>query len=242
MNLKLICFAMLTGAVLLCQPSDESMAQSQTRSNVGSQTKPSAGQSEFQFPARPKYGQNAIVQEATTPTANSTILLNSKNQANGAAAAKPQSPWQITSRIHLEKGTNEGYLVVQMDLAQGYHVYSLDPKSSPSPTRLAVLPSNDLRVTSKFVSDQAPKVIEKDPVFGQRVEKHTGQVQFFAPIQVRAGVDLQKLVQEVQFSGQVCSASACQPIRNHTSKAKFAGYFEIPKTGSNTNQGQKQLK
>lgn len=237
MNLKLACFAILTVAVSLCPSRSESVF-GQTSAKQGTATQ----RTEYQFPARPKYDQIGVSQEAAKPSAQRTVQLNSKNPVANAAAAKPKSPWQISSRIHLEKGTNQGYLVVQVDLEQGYHVYSLDPKGSPSPTRLAVLPCNDLKVTSKFVSNKAPKVIEKDPVFGQRVEKHTGQVQFFAPIQVRAGVDLQKLVQEVQFSGQVCSDSACQPIRKHTSKAQFAGYFEIPKTGKNAGQGQGQLK
>ena len=119
--------------------------------------------------------------------------------------------------------------MVQLDLNEGFHVYSLNPKGSPSPTKLAVMPSNDLKVESKFVSKTAPKVIEQDPIFKQRIEKHAGQVQFFAPIIVRPGIDLQKLTQEVQFSGQICSESACQPIRNQTATATFGGFFELPK-------------
>jgi len=79
------------------------------------------------------------------------------------------------------------------------------------------------------MADKDPKVIEMDPVFEQRIEKHSGQTQFFASIIVRPGVDLQKLKQEVQFSGQICSESACQPIRGHKTNAVFSGYFEAPK-------------
>jgi len=107
---------------------------------------------------------------------------------------------------------------------------------------LAVLPSNDLRVISKFASEKAPTVIEKDPVFERRIEKHSGQVKFFAPIEVRPGVDLNQLSQEVQFSGQVCSEGGCQPIRNFKANARFAGYFEIPKTGSAEAASQTNLK
>ena len=181
--------------------------------------------------------RQSLVQEATFPS-----RLNTTQTSVSKTAQKKQKPWKLSSRIHLEKGTNQGYLVVQMDLADGYHVYSLSEKGSPSPTKLAVLPSNDLKVTSKFVSAKAPLVIEKDPVFGQRIEKHKGQVQFFAPIQVRVGVDPAKLTQEIQFSGQVCSESACQPIRNLTSSASFAGYFEIPKQNKTAGTGQQQLK
>lgn len=191
-----------------------------------------------------------------SPFANTTYAQSSTQapQQTQPATTEPQSgsaskqvavaakPWKLTTEIHLEKGTNQGYLVVQVDLSEGHHIYSLSPEGSPAPTKLAVLPSNDLRVISKFASDKAPTVIEMDPVFERRIEKHKGSVKFFAPIKVRPGVDLAKLTQEVQFSGQVCSESGCQPIRNFKSNALFTGYFEIPKTGNNENAGQTNLK
>ena len=149
---------------------------------------------------------------------------------SSAQKAEKQKPWAIASRIHLEKGTNKGYLVVQVDLAEGYHMYSLNPKGSPSPTKLTISKSDNLRVLSEFASEKPPVVVKNDPVFNQRMEKHKGKVQFFASIEVRPGIDLEKLTQQVQFSGQICSDQACQPIRNHKAKASFAGYFELPKT------------
>ena len=178
----------------------------------------------------------AETQPADGKTARAATTAPAKAEAN-----QPK-PWLISSRIHLEKGSTQGYIVVQLDLSEGYHVYSLNPQGSLSPTRLAVIPSNDLRVKSKFVSDKPPLVIEKDPVFDRRIEKHKGQVRFFAPIEVRAGVDPTQLMQEVQFSGQVCSADGCQPIRDLISNASFAGYFEAPKTGSTESASQDQLR
>lgn len=154
--------------------------------------------------------------------------MRSESKTTTAQAAKKNSPWKLSSRIHLEKGTNKGYLVVQLDLAEGYHVYSVNPKGSPSPTKFEVPQTNDLRLLSKFSSEKPPKVIERDPVFNRRMEKHTGKVQFFANIEVRPGIDLKKLTQEVLLSGQVCSDQGCQLIRKHKSNAGFAGYFELP--------------
>ena len=180
------------------------------------------------------------------PSGSQTQTVAPTETAQPAAPAPAEAvlaqPWKISSQIHLEKGSTEGYIVVQLDLSKGYHIYSLNPQGSLSPTRLAVLPSNDLRVKTKFVSDKAPLVIENDPIFERRIEKHKGQVRFFAPIKVRAGVDPQKLTQEVQFSGQVCSADGCQPIQNYISNASFAGYFESPKTGNNASAGQERLR
>ncbi|QEG20935.1 protein-disulfide reductase DsbD domain-containing protein [Mariniblastus fucicola] len=195
---------------------DSAMGQGQFRPGLTSEpsTQPA-------FPNTPK---------AQTPATQPTGQVQQNSGMQKSPVIEPDRPWKMTSRIHLEKGTNKGYLVVQIDLDEGYYVYSLNPEGSPAPTRLAVLPSNDLKVQSKFVSDKPPHVIEKDPVFNQRIEKHKGQVQFFASIVVRPGVDLQKLAQEVQFSGQVCSDNACQPIRKQTATASFSGFFEVPKT------------
>jgi DsbC/DsbD-like thiol-disulfide interchange protein len=149
---------------------------------------------------------------------------------NGAAnqVAKQKGPWQLSSRIHLEKGTNKGYLVLQVDLQEGYHVYSINPEGSPLPSKIAMSPSADIRMVSKFESDKPPIVIEKDPVFQRRIEKHKGKVQFFASIEVRPGVDLKKLTSEVTFTGQICSKDACQLVRGKKVAASFAGHFEMP--------------
>ena len=64
-------------------------------------------------------------------------------------------------------------------------------------------------------------------MFKTRVEKHTGTVQFYAPIEIAAGVDPSKLKPTIQFSGQVCSdAGYCMPIDKRKVVAKFAGFFD----------------
>lgn len=206
MVILMIRSAIIASVCLLCSV-DVTSAQSQSKLGESNQQSQQVSNARQQL----RTGQTAVTNAAQQP------------------ATEAQKPWKLTSQIHLEKGTNKGYLVVHLDLDKGFHVYSLNPKGSPSPTKLAVMPSNDLKVQAKFVSKTAPKVIKEDPVFKQRIEKHSGQVQFFAPIIVRPGIDLQKLTQEVQFSGQICSDSACQPIRNQTATATFAGFFELPK-------------
>ena len=145
------------------------------------------------------------------------------------AAAKKNQAYTPSVRVHLEKGSSKGYLVLQVDLSEGHHMYSLNPKGSPVPTKIVVTPSKDINVLGAFTSDKQPLVIEKDPVFQRRIEKHKGVVQFFAPIEVRPGMDLSKLTAEVALTGQVCSANACQPVNGKKIKGKFASFFEAPK-------------
>jgi len=229
--------AFFASAFLICVCADTALAQYQPGVASEANPKPTL---QAQQQQTPKTASAASVQSHATGATTNAARNSNTNGFQKDPAAKPAPPWKLTSRIHLEKGTNKGYLVVQLDLAEGYHIYSLDPQGSPSPTKLAVLPSSDLKVQSKFTSDKPPKVTEKDPVFQQRIEKHSGQIQFFASIVVRPGINLKKLEQEITFSGQVCSDSACQPIRNHVADAKFAGYFEVPKTRSA--RGTQQLK
>lgn len=174
------------------------------------------------------FAANASAQFAPVQAKSQTETTSQSADANDDPLN--QKPWTMTGRIHLQKGTNKGYLVLQLDLQKGYYSYSVNPKASPAPTTITMAPSADIRMLSKFESDKPPEVIEKDPVFQQRIEKHKGKVQFFASIEVRPGVDVQKLAAELEFKGQICSQESCQPIRGKKVAAKFAGHFELPKT------------
>lgn len=152
---------------------------------------------------------------------STTDRLNKQFQAK-----KPAKPYEISSRIHLEKNSDKGYLVVQVKLKKGSHIYSLTQAGNIPPTKLTLGTSKLLRQTGAFTPDSPAKVIPKDPNFGQRIEKHAGTVQFFAPIQLAPNVDLKKLAVEVQFDGQVCTDDSCVPVRRHKTQSRFAGFFE----------------
>ncbi len=159
-----------------------------------------------------------------------------------AALEESNSPYKLSARFHLQQGSHEGYLVLQFDLPNGSYVHSLTQSGDLQPSKIRVTPSNQFSTKGKFYPDRPPEVIEKDPVFQQRVEKHKDTVQFFVPIKVRADVDLKKLVPELVFNGQVCSSDGvCIPLRNKSVKARFAGYFErtSEKRGNLQNQERK---
>ena len=135
---------------------------------------------------------------------------------------------KLTSRIHVQKGSDTGYLVVKLDLKPGEHIYSLTQKGSIPPSKITVQSNPQFQLTDKFNPDKPAKVVAKDPVFGQRVEKHEGPVQFFAPIKLKPGFSAPKLQAKVQFDGQVCSFNSCMPLRKAVI-GKFAGYFQRSK-------------
>lgn len=140
---------------------------------------------------------------------------------------KNDKPYQLTTRIHVQKGTNKGYLIVQADLKKGSYVYSLTQAGDIPPSKLSVANSKQFKMLAGFSPDRPATVVKNDPLFQQRVEKHKDKVQFFAPIEFAAGVNPEGVVAQVTFNGQVCSDEGfCMPIRDLKLSGKFAGYFQ----------------
>ena len=94
------------------------------------------------------------------------------------------APYKISSRFHVQKGTQTGYLIVKVELPKGSYIHSTTQKAPLRPSKIAVAESKQFRINGKFAPDQLPTVIEKDPVFEQRLEKHMDVVQFFAIVQI----------------------------------------------------------
>ena len=165
-----------------------------------------------------------------TPQASGQIMdspaeIAQRNMTQQLEKAKLQS-YKISSRIHLNQGTQTGYLVVEVQIDPGKHIYSLTQGGVVPPTTLKLQPNPQIQLTGVFSPDKPATVIEDDPDFHQRLEKHTGKVQFFAPIKLDPAADLDKLVAQVQFDGQICSELSCLPIRAKMVTGKFAGYFD----------------
>ena len=171
------------------------------------------------------FSLGTIANQASAQIMDSPAETAQRNLTQQIKKAKPQA-YQLSSRIHLNKGTRTGYLVVEVQLAGDKHIYSLTQGGVVPPTTLKVLPNAQIKLTGDFSPDTPATVIENDPIFQQRLEKHTGKVQFFAPIEVDPAADLAKLATQIQFDGQVCSKEACVPIRAKMISGKFAGYFD----------------
>lgn len=152
------------------------------------------------------------------------------------------NPYRLMGRFHLEQGSQQGYLVLECQLVEGSYIHSLTLPKELSPTVIQTQPSDEYRVGERFHPDRPPTVIEKDPVFGERMEKHSGKIQFFVPIQLAPDVNPLTLEPKMAFNGQVCSTSGtCLPIRNQIVVAKFAGYFQRPvETATQDRQTQTQ--
>ncbi len=164
--------------------------------------------------------------------------LGNTQQPAYKSKQKPSGPYKLTSRFHVQKGTNTGYLIVKVEMPKGSYVYSTTQKEPLKPSKIQVVESNQFRIEGKFTPDRPATVVEHDPTFKQRLEKHIDSVQFFASIKIAAGVAPESLEADLKFSGQVCNERGfCVPIFGARTKAKFAGYFEraaVQRTGSHS--------
>jgi thiol:disulfide interchange protein len=167
-----------------------------------------------------------LVKNANSAAEHHQNQASQTEQPTQSAVQSPAQPYKLTSRFHLQQGSNHGYLVVRMEMPAGSYIYSMTQTAPLRPSKIDVAHSRQFRLKGTFTPDQPPTVIEKDPIFEQRLEKHKGTVQFFVPIEVAPGTTPEKLTAEVTFSGQVCSdQGVCLPLSDVASKGKFAGFF-----------------
>lgn len=134
-------------------------------------------------------------------------------------------PYLLSARFHLEQGTNQGYLVVKVDLATGHSIYSVagnDEAKSATTTKLLVSHSDAYQLLAGFSPDASPKQVD-DQWLGT-VKKHFQTVQFFAPIDFHT-MDTESLQIDIQFEGMVCNETGCIPIRKNI-VGTFEGYFQ----------------
>ena len=154
-----------------------------------------------------------------------------KAQPASSSSLKPIKPaiteLTLTGRFHVIKGSERGVLILKAEIPKGSCIYALTQKGNPQPSKLKISPSKQFQVLGKFSADRYPKVIEHDPVFETRLEKHTTLVQFFAPIKLVPGVDPKTVTAEMTFDGLCCSdAGTCIPVKGRKVKANFGGYYE----------------
>ena len=137
-----------------------------------------------------------------------------------------EEAFKISGKFHIESGTNQGFLILKLELPDGSHIYSLTQPAPLIPTKLTVKQHKQFKVEKAFQADTKPQVIEHDPVFETRVEKYQGVIQFFVPITVDPHADPKKLQPEVSFSAQICSEKGFCKLINDKTPIEFAGYFQ----------------
>ena len=129
------------------------------------------------------------------------------------------SQYELSARIMADPDAeNRAYLVVEMRVIPGWHVYSVtQPKGGVSmPTVITPADSPKYRQIGKFAPTE-PHVTKSNEFSEVPDEMHSGTVRWFAPIEVLEG-PRESLAVDLTFKGQVCDDAmqqGCIPINNN---------------------------
>ena len=137
-----------------------------------------------------------------------------------------QKDIKIQGTYQIEKDQRQGWLILNIQIPKGYHIYALTQVGNPPPTKIQLAKSQDFELLDKFKADKKPKVIENDPIFEQRIEKHEGKIALLAPIKVAKTADLKDVVFDLHITGQLCSDTGCRPFNNKKIEVEFAGFYD----------------
>lgn len=140
--------------------------------------------------------------------------------------ASAQNDIKIEGTYQIEKDQRHGWLILNVKIPKGYHIYALTQIGNPPPTKIQLAKSTEFELMDKFKSDKKPKVVEKDPIFEQRIEKHDGKIAFMAPIKVAKSADLKDINFDLKISGQLCNDSGCRLFNNKKIDVEFAGFYD----------------
>jgi suppressor for copper-sensitivity B len=123
----------------------------------------------------------------------------------------------ITAKFTLPTTERPATLLITAKIAKGRHTYSLtQPPGGPLPTTIELQPSPSFRQLSAFRSQPAPKTHMEELGAGTsiKVEEHEGQVTWYAPIELTAGVDPKTLEIRGTVNMQVCQTHGiCEPVK-----------------------------
>jgi thiol:disulfide interchange protein DsbD len=132
------------------------------------------------------------------------------------------SQYEVISSIAADPDVaDRAYIIVEMQVAPGFHVYSVtQPKGGSKPTKITLEESPRYRQIGAFAPTE-PHTTKWNDIFNMTEEIHGGTVLWLAPIEVLEG-SRENLVVNLNVDGQVCdeAVTACLPVKKNLS-AKF---------------------
>jgi suppressor for copper-sensitivity B len=137
-------------------------------------------------------------------------------QFDNSAADLLAAPATVSAKFTAATSDRPAILLITAKIPSGRHTYSLtQPPGGPQPTSIELQPSPNYRLVSKFRSQPAPKVgvEEIGPDMNIKVEEHEGEITWYAPIEITAGVDPKSLEVRGTIHMQVCEThGTCVPV------------------------------
>jgi thiol:disulfide interchange protein len=135
------------------------------------------------------------------------------DQAAGQAGTESVT---IDTSFTAASSNRPAILSVTAHVAPGKHIYSItQPRGGPQATRIDLARSRDYRLLAPFRAHPQPhKRIEQEVWPGLEIQEHEGEVTWYAPIELAAGIDPTHLQIRGQIQMQACEPSGvCEPIQ-----------------------------
>jgi len=122
-------------------------------------------------------------------------------------------------------------LFVTAKIKPGWHIYSItQPPGGPITTTINLAPSEAYRLTGDFQAATLPETKVEPRFGGLEVEKHHGEVTWYAPIELVAGVDPAALTIEGAIRAQSCDDNSCVAPQRFPFAARLGPGMDVPKS------------
>ncbi len=148
-----------------------------------------------------------------------------------SSAGLTAEPATLKASIVSATADHPAVLLLKVKIAVGKHAYSISqPPGGPLPTRIQLEPSKEYRVLGEFAAYPAPHSrIEKGPVWtGLEIQEHEGEVNWFVPIELTAGVSPEALAVQGTVHMEICQTGGyCEPVEK-TFTAKLSANTQLP--------------
>jgi thiol:disulfide interchange protein/DsbC/DsbD-like thiol-disulfide interchange protein len=122
-------------------------------------------------------------------------------------------PVTLTAQFTAATADRPAVLMVTADIAPGWHVYSLtQPPGGPTKTKIELTPSPEYQLAGEFrAQPESTSRVDNEVWVGLTIEEHAGEVTWYAPIELAAGVDPASLTIAGQVRMLACKES-CIPV------------------------------
>jgi suppressor for copper-sensitivity B len=142
------------------------------------------------------------------------------------------SPVEFSAKIIPATASQPAILAITANVAPKKHLYSItQPPGGPLPTRIELVPSSDYQLRGPFLPDPEPTShVQEGPVWkGLEIQEHEGQVTWYAPIEITAGVDPAKLEISGTIRTEVCeTGGTCEPVEKQIAARLATDAIELP--------------
>jgi thiol:disulfide interchange protein len=144
----------------------------------------------------------------------------------GAGGQPSDGVEKVTAAFTAASGKTPATLYITAHVAEGWHTYSLTQKQGedggPLTTEIQLPDSKQYKLIGPLRPAPPPHIIHETSWGDLDIESHEGEVTWFVPIELAAGVKPEDVKIEGSVSAQACDADSCLPPKTFQFTATLA--------------------